>query len=614
MAFNVKRSLLNSKFDGYKLSPLTDADCVNTTPLPAQGLSQSTVSAKSHLYFQEVQSRVRHNHLAVAGDSEAIATFAYIGKEREFTSILIDKVSLQVQIHPLFELPATVQTAPDTSSLDSEYPVSVSLGNNRWILSDGTGRFYLLETATPATSARQLANYEVASNNELLPCRLHAAVEYEGTILMLISSRGAAPKGKKEAPTFDLAAVRIALILTPSEIGETYQAETLWRKHGTDIPSYVDFRAGNWFVCAGSTFEDHVQTNKPPTKVQADVIGGEIQPTGQLPPPYSWTQTSDSLTVAFPLPSSTPKSHISVRIGPKHVSILIKESETSDFPIPRYAMKELWDTVDQSTSTWTWDKEGERTVGLLTLHLEKRNEGTKWSHVFAREGTGPEEVEVPETIDPSELWKIRETLEKYTSDIKASNDEAGFGNEMPSLATGEMDPTVDSEVGRKQTVSYFDALTGEDLAPNTAYQEILAFPLPGLSSPDGQASRSLTVKNGIDGPVFDGPIVPSVDVWEHVSTFPALAFVLASKRDTRFAFHIGRRAVVALESGGRVAGPNMYIYHDAKGKSQAKQGVLRLGGDGQSGSLLGVGGFEQDGKVVLVCLRERELVLVHDFL
>ena len=102
MTFNVKRSLLNPKFDGYKLSSISDRDCVSTISLPAQGLSQSTVSAKSHLYFQEVQSRVRHNHLAVAIDSAAsdpIATFAYIDKERVFTSVLIDQVRKMVSLY-----------------------------------------------------------------------------------------------------------------------------------------------------------------------------------------------------------------------------------------------------------------------------------------------------------------------------------------------------------------------------------------------------------------------------------------------------------------------------------------------------------------------------------
>lgn len=208
-------------------------------------------------------------------------------------------------------------------------------------------------------------------------------------------------------------------------------------------------------------------------------------------------------------------------------------------------MKELWDQVDRESSLWTWDKEGERTVGILTLYLEKKHEGTKWPQLFAREGTSTDDPEITETVDPSELYNIREALEKYTSDLQSGTRAEGVG-ELPSLAQGEMDPTVDTEVGRRITVSYFDVLTGEELAPNSAWHEVLSFPLPVSASSDEQIDgeeevlmgRSLTIKAGIDGPLFSGPILPQADIWTHVSTFPALAFVLASKRDTRFTFHV----------------------------------------------------------------------------
>jgi hypothetical protein len=96
MTFMVKRDLMNPKFDGYKLSPLSESDSVSTISLPSDGISQATVSTNSHLYFQEVQSRVRHNHLAIASassDSSVPATFAYIDKNRVFTTVVIDQVS-----------------------------------------------------------------------------------------------------------------------------------------------------------------------------------------------------------------------------------------------------------------------------------------------------------------------------------------------------------------------------------------------------------------------------------------------------------------------------------------------------------------------------------------
>jgi hypothetical protein len=97
MAFTIKRALLNPKFDGYKLSPIPEADSVATTPLPGSGLSQSTVSANSHLFFQEVQDRIKHNHLAFSTDSTSSpsqATLAYIDKDGVFRSILVNKVRM----------------------------------------------------------------------------------------------------------------------------------------------------------------------------------------------------------------------------------------------------------------------------------------------------------------------------------------------------------------------------------------------------------------------------------------------------------------------------------------------------------------------------------------
>ena len=463
--------------------------------------------------------------------------------------------------------------------------------------------------------AELLAQHDYIIDNELRPFRMHAAFMRDDAVFILASSRGHVEKTSsgKSSVTFHLTTFRIFIPAESLVDPGTSPVDILWRKRSTDIPSYARSIAGNWLVCAGSTFEELLDPITLPVEVIPTTTLPETQPSGKLPPPYSWTQTDDSLTIAIPLPSTTSKSHIHVAIGPKHLSVLIKDTEESPFPIPRYAMKELWDYVDKEASLWTWDKQGERTVGLLTLHLEKKNEGTKWSHVFAHDGTSPDSEEVPETVDPSEMWKIREALEKYTSDLQSSGE---FGTEMPSLAAGELDPSVDTEVGRRMTMSFFDVLAGQEASAHSAYEEVLAFPIPSSASTTVAEveARSLVIKRGIDGPLFEGPVVPSVEPWEHTATFPALGFVLASKRDVRYAFHLGDAAIVALESGGKDTNPNMYIYYAAKGEPKAKQSVVRLGRDGSAGSLVGAAMVETQKGPVLVGLRERELVLVHDFL
>ena len=500
-------------------------------------------------------------------------------------------------------------------------------------MSDGTGNIYLLRaTAAPSGLYQLITTAEITAEDVLLPFRLHSAILEGSSIHVLISHRTpgvSVVKSSKANITFDLAAYSIPL---PNQQPATNPVvpSLLWTKRGLDIPLYVALQDNLWLVVTGSPYRD-IETPPPVPFVPS---ASELAPiphtnenlnTDSAKPPlsYSWTQTSDSLTVAFPLPSSTPKSHIHVNISPKYLTVLIQNenSEASPIPLPRFAMRELWGTVDRSTSLWTWDKEGDlpstpgqpRTVGLLTLHLEKAHEGTKWPHVFELAGKGTEDAieEVSETTDPSEMYKIREALEKYTAALSTGKDPTGLGlgSGMPSLAQGEMDESVDGNVGRHAVHMWIDVRDGVE-APTIGVAEgdVLALPLP-IAGEVTQKS-SLLMKNTIDGLLYTVPVLPEIDGWKHTATFPALAFVLASKRDTKFVFHAGKDAVLAFESGGREARPNLYVYHDAKGKSTAKQSLVRVGSGGLGGGLLGVGGLKANGKIVLVCLLEHELAII----
>ncbi|KAF8160189.1 hypothetical protein BJ912DRAFT_865826, partial [Pholiota molesta] len=104
--------------------------------------------------------------------------------------------------------------------------------------------------------------------------------------------------------------------------------------------------------------------------------------------------------------------------------------------------------------------------------------------------------------------------------------------------------------------------------------------------------------------------------WNHTSTYHALSFVLASKQDTRFTYHIPSRGVLAFEGGSaRDRGANVYLYRPpAKIQDKwSKQSVLQVD-DGSGGALLGVGCVKfrggKEGNVVVVCLTEGDLVLI----
>ena len=88
--FATDRSLLNPKFDGYKLSPLDESEHVRRFSLTNQP-TQANVSGRSKtpLSFEEVQARIKHNHIAVAFDGR---TAAYVDKDMNFCVVSVDEV------------------------------------------------------------------------------------------------------------------------------------------------------------------------------------------------------------------------------------------------------------------------------------------------------------------------------------------------------------------------------------------------------------------------------------------------------------------------------------------------------------------------------------------
>lgn len=88
--FYVNRELLNPKFEGYKLSVLDQNEHVASFALSARP-TQANVSGKTKipLSFEEVQSRITHNHLAIACDGRSAI---YIDEELKVVRVSLGTV------------------------------------------------------------------------------------------------------------------------------------------------------------------------------------------------------------------------------------------------------------------------------------------------------------------------------------------------------------------------------------------------------------------------------------------------------------------------------------------------------------------------------------------
>jgi hypothetical protein len=82
------RSLLNPKFDGYRLDPVSSEDSVARHVLEHTTV-QASVSGRHHFSFQEAESRIRHNHLTVSPDG---AQAVYIDVDLRVILVRLDHV------------------------------------------------------------------------------------------------------------------------------------------------------------------------------------------------------------------------------------------------------------------------------------------------------------------------------------------------------------------------------------------------------------------------------------------------------------------------------------------------------------------------------------------
>lgn len=634
MTFKPTKSLTNPNFEGYKLALIPQEEAVSRYDLPSY-VTQSTASGRIPLSFQEMQSRITHNHLAV--DSETNQAM-YVDKDYKVQ--LIHFQTEEPSFHVVHEMPAPVQSA-SSSTYHREYASAMFLGPSLGLASDGSGLLYVFPINEEGVS-EAIGAYYLPRENEHRPFKLHYSYRESPTAAVIaLSSKaqnmqqsGPGSKPKHATAHFDVWAARINLLslrpgATPSPL------DIVWHRYGEDIPIFGFFHPQfNSHLLLGDSlysqagvpiapqYEPSSDEIAPIPRAKEDLDEGNFEGAEQQPakpPPYSWTQTSDSVIVALPLPAATTKDRIRVSLSVKAMTVHVDYQASTPLAIPCYSDKELWDSINPSTSLWTWDRDGDHSYGLLTLHLDKKNEGTRWMHVFAAAGASTqnsniEDVpDVPETLDPSELAQIRESLEKYTTSLRDGSDVSGLGlgAGVPSLAGGEMDDEVDLSVGRKASSTWI-AADGETPSWFNPIERlpfhILALPLPGVAT----THVRFVIKHDLDGLVFGlKPSPPEEPLWNHDSTFSAIAFVLASKRDTRFTYFIPSKGVLCFEGGGRNQGGNVYIYRPGSPKSNwAKQSILKVD-EGKEEALLGVGGVTNGlGEFVVVCLLERSLVLI----
>lgn len=281
-------------------------------------------------------------------------------------------------------------------------------------------------------------------------------------------------------------------------------------------PRHLVFSEGG-FVQKRRKLDLTASTSSEPTLPPAQIIPTSLQKRStSRAQPYSWSQTSDTITLVFALPSSTVKkehvrSHfqnqslsvsLSTDAQPQATSQTIDESKRfqeiqenelsnemiganhllstlSNLISGKYKARKLWGEIDVEGSLWTLERPSlpnstlKEIPTLLTLHLEKKHYGTRWISVFtsakkekgrangmkARATVEEQEEEEEETDDGSNVPETLDPLELLNAveglDKYTASNEEGMDEIMKAA-------NASSDFGSEQPSLLRDGLEEED--------------------------------------------------------------------------------------------------------------------------------------------------------
>ncbi|KAI7964100.1 hypothetical protein MJO29_004527 [Puccinia striiformis f. sp. tritici] len=400
-----------------------------------------------------------------------------------------------------------------------------------------------------------------------------------------------------------------------------------------------------WCFRSTSEYTSYQEISESPPEEDEKVIKKEEnmeidqKSSAITPHPYNWNQTLDSLTIIFVIPFSiTSKSiKIDIRSNALHFKLpgpLIPTQEETEQDNLDYLSNlfryfgqekqqgtelklELWDQINAEESTWFIESSSSTsgTTTTLTIEIEKRSK-LRWPHVFKID-TG-----VSEIMDPIELRSITENLAKYTSLTEEESNKqkrGGLGSlkgsepstkdptypsiQNTSLTAGEIDEEID--LGHNDILvtgmvmtwltspNQTDASNGTDwsvrVAQNGIPIHVISNPLKVINLDDDHPSEadhdsSIMIKSDIDGLVFNPPTDDTQDLqWTHTLTYPALAFVMASKREIWNSFYTPQFSLVFETSSSGSSSftkslGNLFVYYRATSDRQpiSTQRVIQL--------------------------------------
>lgn len=553
-SLEVNRSLLNPNFEGYKLS--LDALPKYQTRLP---------TGVDVVELREDQYSV--HHIRTFGLTNHLVLDAWNGDAVYFIDQHWNVRELKVTIESQLDSPRTVFTIPDASTKRSQQRLNASfvfLSADLCILSDGMGQLYILSTANRGAS--DAPKWKILWKGGLDESNVHSIIQHArlrkngalsearnpvivDCLLLHIDKQESTSTdenlGKNLQETGFVTIMEWISFAQDSNDG-SFHIHQCRRIKGKAAPLYAAVEeTGQAVYLAGEGQYEIIFDSLKPVQKEKEKKDEEKETDeeDEKDPVYTWTQTLEDVTLTFTVPQGTQKSDINFVLTPNKLQLEVKNAVT-------LLEGPLFRDVDVQMSTWIL--EGRKLeVGLA----KKDEEMMMWPEVVVGDRTGEY------FADPDQARIIHERLAHLTSDElnpnpNGENDGASSSSNCQMLEECDAYPENFTSMVRLDGESH--QVTN---AVNIGTNQWLF-----NSQLDPEKTPCICLRHDVDGLVWQpGTADGTSKVWCHMTTFNALGYVQASKRDKKFASCPPDTSYAALCDCVR----HIYIYRQPEGTLSA---------------------------------------------
>nr|XP_056710234.1 nudC domain-containing protein 1 [Euleptes europaea] len=494
-SLRVQRLLLDPKFEGYKLSlePLACYQAPLESPVAEVRLRDEQYT------LEHMRAFGMYNYLQL--DSWHQDNVYYVDQLGRVMNLSVTLDTALKKPREVFRLPA------DLTACDNRLCASMHFASSTWVtLSDGTGRLYLLRTGKRGEGASE--KWEILFNEEFgspfVVVHSVSCVTSDSHSISVLLLRVEKDELDVQGSGFHVSLEWVTISKAAKEGVQEYEVSKRWVLQGKSVPHYAAIEpSGEGLMVVSYKPFAFIKQNCE-NKHEENGKGKEEE---KKEPLYYWQQSEEDLTVTFRLPEEFIKEDVQIRFSPDSISVALKD------PLLPLLEGTLYSSIDHESSAWIIKENSSLEISLI-----KKEEGCMWPELIVGDSRG--EL----IMDPAQSKAIAERLLHLTSE-EMNPDPT---KENPPCNAQELEE-CDIFLEDSTSLCRFDGNTLKVThVVNLGSNQYLFSTVV-----DPKEMPCFCLRHDVDALLWQ-PRPDQQDMWEHVSTFNALGYVQASKRDKKF--------------------------------------------------------------------------------